>query len=201
MTSPQSELADHLRAVADSEALLPALERVGDDLLACFASGHVLWTLGNGGSAAAAQHLAGELVGRYLRERRPLPAVALTADGAVMTCIGNDYDHDQVFARQVQALARPGDVVLAFTSTGRSPNVVAALAAARARGARTVLLTGAGHAPDGGPASSHADHALVVPHRATARVQEVHELLLHLLSERIDRWAAASEPAPEVLPL
>jgi D-sedoheptulose 7-phosphate isomerase len=143
---------------------------------------------GNGGSAADAQHLAGELVGRFKRERRPLAAVALSVDPSVVTCIANDYSFDDVFARQVEALARPGDVVVAYTTSGRSENVVRALAAARAAGATTVLFAGG----DGAPANEHADHSLVVPSSSTARVQEMHLLLMHLVIEQVDAWAAGS---------
>jgi D-sedoheptulose 7-phosphate isomerase len=125
-------------------------------------------------------------VGRFRRERRPLPAVALSVDPSGVTAIGNDYSFEEVFARQVQALAQPGDMVVGFTTTGRSPNVVAGLAAARERGATTVLFGGG----DGAPASEHADHALVVPSSTTARVQEMHLLLMHLLLEQVDAWAA-----------
>jgi D-sedoheptulose 7-phosphate isomerase len=118
-----------------------------------------------------------------------LPAVALTVDPSVLTCIGNDYDFDEVFARQVQALARPGDVVAGFTTSGTSGNVVRALAAGRERGA-TTLLFGAG---DGSAAGRYADHTILVPGTATARIQELHLLTLHLLSEVVDSWAAGQE--------
>jgi D-sedoheptulose 7-phosphate isomerase len=184
-----TELAEHLRGAAEMHELLPQIHRVGSILVDAFAAGHRLYTFGNGGSAADAQHLAAELVGRYRRERRPLPAVALTVDPSVLTCIGNDYDFDEVFARQVQALAGPGDVVAGFTTSGTSGNVVRALAAGREQGATTVLF-GAG---DGRAASRYADHTILVPGTATARIQELHLLTLHLLSEVVDSWAAGQE--------
>ncbi len=184
-----SELDDHIRVAGEIVGLLPALAEVGDRLATVFGSGGRLYTFGNGGSAADAQHLAAEFVGRFRRERRPLPAVALTVDPSVLTCIANDYSAEEVFARQVRALATPGDMVVAFTTSGRSPNVVHGLAAARAAGAITVLFGGGA----GGPALDHADHALLVPSTVTARVQEMHVLLLHVLSERIDRWATGEE--------
>ncbi|WP_049572118.1 D-sedoheptulose-7-phosphate isomerase, partial [Streptomyces sp. SBT349] len=183
--------ADHLATADRTRALLPALERVARRLIDVYQGDGRLYTFGNGGSAADAQHLAAELIGRYLRERRPLPAVALTTDPSVLSCIGNDYAFDDVFARQVQALARPGDMVIGFTTSGRSPNVVRGLAAARAAGAVTVLLGGG--TEGGGPAAAYADHALVVPETATARVQEMHLMLLHLLSEQVDAWAATTD--------
>lgn len=141
-----------------------------------------LLVCGNGGSASDAQHLVAELVGRYRDERPALPAIALNTDGSVLTCVANDYDYAQVFARQVEALGQPGDLLLALSTSGRSPNVVAALAAARRRGVRTAALLGG----DGGPARGHADLAIVVPADETARIQECHGLMIHLLCEGLD---------------
>jgi D-sedoheptulose 7-phosphate isomerase len=109
-----------------------------------------------------------------------------------MTCIANDYAYADVFQRQVEALARPGDVVVAFTTSGRSPNVVAGLAAARAKRAATLLFTGG----DGAPAREQADHVLLVPSKSTQRIQEMHTLMLHVISEIVDAWAAGEEPGP-----
>ena len=180
-------LTDHRAVAASIDELLPIVQSLNDDICAAFASGRRLYAFGNGGSAADAQHLAGELIGRYRLDRRPLPAIALSTDPSVMTCIANDYAYDDVFARQVEALAAPGDFVVAFSTSGRSANVVGGLAAARARGATTVLFTGA----DSGPAGEHADVVLCVPSTTTARIQEMHVLLLHILSEAINSWAAA----------
>jgi D-sedoheptulose 7-phosphate isomerase len=181
-----AQLDDHVALAREVETLLPTLRDVADRMTRAFASGHRVYTFGNGGSAADAQHLAAELIGRYLRDRRPLPAVALTVDPSVVTCIANDYAYDQVFSRQVAALAERGDVVVGFSTSGRSPNVVEGLAAARRVGATTVLFVGG----DGGPAAQHADLVLVVPSTTTARIQEMHLLMLHVLSEAIDAWAA-----------
>jgi D-sedoheptulose 7-phosphate isomerase len=183
---PEAELDRHLEVVAAARAVLPALRTVADEMIRALAAGRRIYAFGNGGSAADAQHLAAELSGRYKRERRPLPGIALTTDSSVVTCIGNDYSFDDVFARQVTALAGRGDVVVGFTTSGESENVVRGLAAARAAGAVSVLFAGS----SGGRARSVADHALVVPATETARVQETHLLFLHLLSEQIDAWAA-----------
>jgi D-sedoheptulose 7-phosphate isomerase len=194
-TRPARQIEEH-RAVVDAvEVLLPMLETVAERTCAAFAAGGRLYSFGNGGSAADAQHLAAELIGRFRRERRPLPAVALSVDPSVMTCIANDYAFDAVFARQVDALAGPNDVVVAFTTSGRSQNVVDGLAMARRRGATTVLFGG----DDGGPAREHADFALIVPGTITARIQEMHLLMLHLLSDAIDRWAAGDGAPPSVV--
>src|SRR4051794_2469057 len=151
-------LDEHLDVAGNVNALLPILGEVSARLVATFEAGGRVYTFGNGGSAADAQHLAAELIGRYLRDRRPLPAIALSVDPSVVSCIANDYAWDEVFARQVEALAGPGDVVIGFTTSGRSANVVRGLATARGRGATTVLF-GGGH---GGPAREHADLALLV---------------------------------------
>jgi D-sedoheptulose 7-phosphate isomerase len=181
-----AELADHVGLVARVEELLPRLDDIARGVVESFAGGGRLFTFGNGGSATQAQHLAAECAGRYKRDRRPLPATALSADPALLTCIANDHSFEDVFARQVRALAGPGDVVIGFTTSGRSPNVVRGLSAARERGAATVLFGGG----EGGPAAEHADRTLVVPSEHTARIQEMHLLLLHLLAEHVDAWAA-----------
>ena len=187
----RDQVAEH-RAVAGAiDALLPVLADVTERLCAAFEAGGRLYTFGNGGSAADAQHLAAELIGRYKRDRRPLPAVALSVDPSVVTCIANDYAYEDVFARQVEALARPADVVAGFTTSGTSENVVRGLAAARRAGATTVLFGGG--TAGGGAAAEHADVALVVPSTSTARVQEMHLLLLHVLSEGVDAWAAGEQ--------
>lgn len=182
----RAELAEHVQAARGIESLLPQLHDVAELLCRAFAGGGRLYTFGNGGSAADAQHLAAELVGRYRRDRRPLPAVSLTVDSSVMTCIGNDYSFEELFARQVQALVTDRDVVAGFTTSGRSANVVRGLAAARQAGAATVLFA----AGDGADAREHSDHLLLAPAAVTARIQEMHLLMLHLLSEAVDAWAA-----------
>ena len=186
MRDDERALEDHVALVSDVRRLLPEVDAVARRLIDLYERGGRVFTCGNGGSAADAQHLAAELVGRYARERRPLPATALSVDPSAVTCIANDYAFEDVFARQVRALARDGDAVVGFTTSGRSENVVRALAAAREQRAATILFGGG----DGPPASDHADHALVVRSTTTARVQEMHLLLLHLVIEQVDEWAA-----------
>jgi phosphoheptose isomerase len=151
-----------------------------------FAAGRKVLIFGNGGSAADAQHLAAELVGRFERERAGLPAVALTTDTSVLTSVGNDYGYERVFARQVEALGATGDVALGISTSGRSANVVKALEAARARGLRTIALTGR----DGGPAGAAAEMHINVPDASAARVQEVHRTLIHALCALVERSLA-----------
>jgi len=181
----------HLTAANELESLLPTVAQVASELIACYSRGGILYTFGNGGSAADAQHLAGEMIGRYLRERRPLPAVALSTDPSVSTCIANDYGYDDVFSRQVTALARAGDMVIGFSTSGTSPSVVDGLAAARAAGAFTVLFTGLRADP---AVADLVDIALVAPVPETARAQELHVLMLHMISDLVDRWAVETQP-------
>jgi len=181
-----SALAEHLDVARRVEELLPRVEDVARRVIDAYGRGGRVFSFGNGGSAADAQHLAAELVGRYKRHRRSLPAVALTVDPSVVTAIGNDYSFENLFARQVEGLVREGDVVIGFTTTGRSENVRRGLAAARAAGAATVLF-------GGGDGSTDADFALVVPSSTTARVQEMHLLLMHVLLDQIDAWAAGED--------
>jgi D-sedoheptulose 7-phosphate isomerase len=186
MADARAAIAEHVALAGRIEELLPQADDVARRMIAAFEAGGRVYTFGNGGSAADAQHFAEELVGRYKRERRPLPAQSLAADSAALTCIANDYEYDEIFARQVRAFARGGDVVIGFTTSGRSANVVRGLVAARDAGATTVLFGGG----DGLPAAEHADYALVVPSGATARVQEMHVLLLHIVLEHVDEWVA-----------
>ncbi len=179
-------LAEHVALAGRVEELLPELDAVADRLIRLYESDGRIYTFGNGGSAADAQHFAEELVGRFQRERRPLPAQSLAVDASAVTCIANDFSFDEIFERQVHAFVRSGDVAIGFTTSGRSPNVVKGLAAATEVGATTVLFGGG----DGNPAAAHADHALVVPSHSAARVQEMHVLLLHLLLDAVDAWAA-----------
>ena len=163
------------------EALATTLGN-GGKILAC----------GNGGSAADAQHFAAELVGRFERERPELAAVALSTDSSILTAVGNDYGFEQVFARQVRALGQPGDVLLAISTSGSSPNVIEAVRAAQERDMLIVALTGKG----GGKLSallSDVDVHLCVPHEGTARIQEVHLLMLHCLCDGVD-WTLMGNP-------
>jgi D-sedoheptulose 7-phosphate isomerase len=141
---------------------------------------------GNGGSAADSQHFSSELLNRFERERRELAAIALTTDASTVTSIGNDYDFSEIFAKQIRALGRDGDVLLAFSTSGKSPNILKAISAAQGRGMRIVLMSGR----DGGPAGQlmgHNDVEIRVPSNVTARIQEIHLTTIHCLCELIDR--------------
>lgn len=176
-------LALKQRFFEESAALLVA---VGGRMASCLLGGGRLLAFGNGGSAADAQHFVAELVGRLARERRALSAIALSTDPSVVTALGNDLGFDEVFRRQVEAHGRPGDVALAISTSGRSPNVLAGAGAARERGMRVVALTGNG----GGALAGLADDLLDVPHADTQRIQEVHGMALHVLAQAVEEAAA-----------
>jgi D-sedoheptulose 7-phosphate isomerase len=186
MADARAAIAEHIELAGRIEELLPQAAEVVRRIVAAYEAGGRVYTFGNGGSAADSLHFAEELVARFRRERRPLPAQSFAADPTVLTCIANDYEYGDIFARQVRAFVRAGDVVIGFTTSGRSPNVVRGLEAARELGAVTVLFGGG----DGAPARDHADHALVVPSTTTARIQEMHVLLLHVILDDVDEWAA-----------
>ena len=153
-----------------------------DLLVERLASGNKLLVCGNGGSAADAMHICGELVGRFFREREALPAIALNTDPAILTAWSNDYSYDTVFSRQVEALARRGDIVWGISTSGNSKNVVAALKTARELGAATIAMTGQG----GGAMAQHADVLLAVPLSVTPRIQEVHIVTYHIICETVE---------------
>jgi D-sedoheptulose 7-phosphate isomerase len=162
---------------------LGPLVAAAETTAAALGAGHKLLIFGNGGSAADSQHVAAELVGRFARERRALGAVALTTDTSIVTAIANDYGYERVFTRQIEALGATGDVAFGITTSGASPNVVAALKLARARAMTTIALTGR----DGGAAGREADMHLNVPVDSTPRIQEVHRTILHAYCELIER--------------
>ena len=170
--------AAHERMAADVTAVLDAAGAIATALK----DGRSVLVFGNGGSAADAQHFAAELVGRYEKERRAWPAVALTTDTSALTAIGNDYGFDRVFARQIEALGREGDVAIGISTSGKSPNVLRALEAAKARGLVTIALTGRG-----GDAGRIATLHVRVDEERTARIQEVHATILHAICELVEQ--------------
>jgi D-sedoheptulose 7-phosphate isomerase len=174
----------HNRLIA---ACLPSMTAAADALLQAYRTGRKALFFGNGGSAADAQHLATEFLGRYLLDRRPIPAVALHTDSSVMTAIANDYGYDQVFSRQLQALALPGDVAVAISTSGNSPSVVEAVIAARKMGLHTIGLTGA----SGGRLKGLVDTLIAIPSDETPRIQECHILIGHALCDVVEQAIAA----------
>lgn len=172
LTASLRELRPLAQSVDEIAEVIAAALRAGNKVLAC----------GNGGSAAAASHLTEELVGRYKSGRRSLPAISLAADAALITCIANDFGYQWIFSRQIEGLAKRGDIVVAFSTSGNSPNLLKALEAAHAAGAISVAVLG----KTGGAMAGRADHEVVVPSNSTARIQEMHTLILHSWLERIE---------------
>lgn len=170
------------------ELLVPAIEKAARLLIDCLRSGRKVLLFGNGGSAADSQHIAAELVGRFRLNRRALPAIALTTDTSSLTALGNDFGYETVFERQIEALGAPGDVAVGISTSGDSPNVLAAVRLARRRGLKTVALTGRG----GGSLAGLADLAIVVPSDSTQRIQEAHITTGHILCELIEQRFAVS---------
>ena len=179
-----SNIVEHLRTVELVRGTLAeTINKIGQLLARSLAKGGTLFWCGNGGSAADSQHLAAELVGRFKKDRRALRSIALTTDTSVLTCVANDYSFDDIFARQVEALGRPGDVLIGISTSGNSENVLRAFKAAKEMSMMTIALLGKG----GGPAKELADHALVIPSDSTARIQEAHILIGHILCDLIEQ--------------
>ncbi len=186
-SSLQQYFEAHQKVVGDSLAsLAPAIAASAEAMAAALVEGKKVIAFGNGGSATQASHLVGELLGRFKKNRRPLPAVALACDPAAVTCIANDFGYETLFERQVEAFAQPGDIAVGLTTSGKSENVLRGLAAARKGGAITIAATGAA----GLAAGATADHVLAVPSDVTAHIQEMHLMLLHL-------WCVAVDEAVE----
>lgn len=182
------ELVD---AMLGSEDCMRQIAEAAEIVAAGTLAGRKLLIFGNGGSAADAVHVAAEFVGRYLLERRPLPAIALNANISALTAIGNDYGFEEVFARQVTALGEPGDVAMGLTTSGRSPNVAKGLEAAAAGGMRTIALTGA----DPGPVGAAAELQVAIPSTETPRIQEGHMLAAHTICEWMETAVDSADRA------
>ncbi|BEV44870.1 D-sedoheptulose 7-phosphate isomerase [Afipia carboxidovorans] len=192
----QNPIADHFRAslagltrAVESAELQATVKAIADAITGSLRAGNKLLLIGNGGSAADAQHIAAEIVGRYKRERRAWAAIALTTDTSALTAIGNDYGIEDMFARQVEGLARPGDVLIAMTTSGRSPNILAALRRARELGVTTIGLTGT----KGESLRALCDHVLIAPCDDTPVIQQIHMVALHAICDDVER-AVMSEP-------
>ena len=167
---------------------LASVESTGRLIVERLRAGNTVFACGNGGSATDSMHLCEELVGRYRGNRRPLPAVSLNTDTSVLTCIGNDYGFNEIFARQIQALGSSDDILVGFSTSGNSENVARAFAAAQQNGVTTILLAG----KDGGKLKNIADHAIIVESENTARIQELHTFILHAWLELVEaeNWEA-----------
>ena len=178
----KDQRAAHIAMFNALEPLFPLISDVGIILQTCIKNGGKVLLCGNGGSAADSQHIAAEIVGRFLKERKGLPAIALTTDTSILTSVGNDYGYDYIFSRQVEALCAPNDVLIGITTSGNSANVVRAIETANAIGATSIGLTGG----TGGKLNGLCKHNLVVPSNVTARIQEAHIFIGHCLCEILE---------------
>ena len=178
----QKAIAEHQEMFAKLGDLIPQITLVAEELKACIKRGGKILIMGNGGSAADSQHIAAEIVGRFKKERRGLAAIALTTDTSIITSVGNDCGYDYIFARQIEALCRPEDVVIGITTSGNSKNVVAAIEEANKLGATTIGLTGG----TGGKMAELCKYNLVMPSSETARVQEAHIFVGHSLCDLLE---------------
>jgi D-sedoheptulose 7-phosphate isomerase len=179
---------EHVEVAQALPALAAAVSSAVDTIYSSLAAGGQLFTAGNGGSAADAQHIAAELTGRFLRDRRPIPAMALHANSSALTAIGNDYGYEQVFARELSAHARPGDVLLALSTSGNSTNILRAIEAAHQINVAAIGLTG----ESGGQMRAACDLCLCVPSRSTPRIQEMHIMIYHAICELLDEKLAGA---------
>ena len=185
-------LAEHLRLVEYLRANCGVIEAIARRVGDAIAAGHRVYLIGNGGSAADAQHIAAELLGRFKLERAALPAIALTTDTSTLTSVGNDYGFGQVFTRQVQGLVRAGDVLWALSTSGNSENIIDAVRLAREAGAIIVGMTGR----TGGKLRPLCHECLCVDHESSDRIQEIHQVAYHLICEAVERrFAASAQPA------
>jgi len=165
------------------KSLVPQIEQAARAMIAALKAGNKILFFGNGGSAADAQHLAAELIGRYLKERKSLPAIALSTDTSILTCLSNDYGFDTVFARQVEGLAKSGDIAFGISTSGNSPNVLKGMEKAKELKCKTIGLLGG----DGGRIKAAADIAIIIPARNTPRIQESHITIGHILCSLIEQ--------------
>lgn len=179
----QETLVASIAAIQSLPALEPRIIQATEQVVRCLKNGHKVLVCGNGGSASDAAHLTTEFVVRYLHDRRPYPAIALTESGSTLTAAGNDYGFEQLFARQVEALGQPDDVLIVFSTSGKSVNILRALEQARSMGVDSIAFLGR----DGGPAKGMATVELIVPNESTARVQEAHAVLIHALCQMVEQ--------------
>ncbi len=189
----KTQIEDHLRTVRALIDSTTILEQIVDAIVGCFAMGGRVYLVGNGGSAADAQHIAGELLGRFKLDRRALPAVALTTDTSTITAVANDLGAELIFARQVEALVTPNDILWALSVSGSSPNVMAAVHIARQRGATIIGFT----SRRGRELAECCTHCLMADHDHSDRVQEVHQLAYHLICERVEQRLASTTTGQE----
>ncbi len=183
MQSIENSIAAHIKLCQELSGYIESINTISQALISVLKNKGKILIAGNGGSAADSQHMAAELVGRFKKDRQPIPAIALTTDTSILTAVGNDLGFDKVFSQQVQALGREKDALLILSTSGKSQNLIEAIQAAQAQGIITLALLG----KNGGKAKDLADYSLVIPSGNTARIQEMHILIIHIISEIIEQ--------------
>jgi D-sedoheptulose 7-phosphate isomerase len=178
----QSHIKEHQDVLNTTDALADEIERIAEELINCLKNDGTIFWCGNGGSASDSHHLAGELVGRFVGNRKPLRSIALATGGAEGSCIANDFGYDDIFSRQIDGLGREGDVLIGITTSGNSQNVINALNTAKSKKMKTISFLGKG----GGKVLKIVDHPLVIPSNTTARIQEMHIMVGHILCDLIE---------------
>src|SRR6056300_512947 len=178
----KQHLAEHLSIASQIESLKVDIQSIAQTLIQALKDHKTIFWCGNGGSASDSQHLAGELIGRFVGDRKPLKSIALNADSAVMTCIVNDYGYEHIFSRQIEGLGSKGDVLIGISTSGNSANVLNAFKSAKNIGVNTIGLLGNG----GGKAKKIVDNSIIIPSKTTARIQEMHILVGHILCDLIE---------------
>lgn len=179
-------IQEHQQVINELPNLMPKIEQIARQMTTCIEQGGTIFWLGNGGSAADAQHLAAELIGRFKKERRAISSLSLSTDTSVLTCLSNDYEYSIVFSRQLEALCRPNDLVIGLSTSGNSINILKAVEMAKLKGAYTIGLLG----NEGGEIAGHVDCSLVIPSKNTARIQEAHILIGHMVCEWLENAIA-----------
>lgn len=188
-------LKEHQTVMSQVESMIPLMEEAAERILSALHQGGNVFLMGNGGSAADAQHLAAELVCRFKSERRAIPAIALTTDTSILTAVSNDYDYSHIFSRQIEALCRSNDIVIGISTSGNSENVIKGLQAAKAKGAYTIALTG----DTGGKLSAMVDMRFCVPSKTVARIQEAHIFIGHCICELVENAVAEQDESCQVV--
>jgi D-sedoheptulose 7-phosphate isomerase len=186
-------LDEHIHTMTQVKDLIPQIEAAAQSMLHALQKGGKIFWMGNGGSAADSQHLAAELIGRFKLERRAIPSIALTTDSSILTCLSNDYDYSIVFARQLEALCQPNDVVIGLTTSGNSKNILEGVKVAKQKGAYTIGLSG----HQGGLLASAVDLCITVPSSSTARIQEGHIFIGHTMCELVEHAFADTSVTAE----
>jgi len=178
-----TKIEESSKVILDLKSITPEIEKAINEIIKCLRKGNKIILFGNGGSAADAQHMAGELIGRYLLERNPLSAIALTTDSSVLTALGNDYGFENIFSRQCEGLVKPGDIVFAISTSGNSKNILKGISKSKSLGAKIISLTG----NNTSKMKKYSDVVIPVSSTTTPRIQEAHRTIIHIICEQVEK--------------